>query len=157
MKKDFWFACLLFILLFSCEDNWGGKNHEEIIIEQDRSNFHLAGDFYNRELILLEFNDCLLLREEVKSVYKTKIDSWYFWLDYGKPFKISLKTFYNGKVYLDTTFWVEHPNVDSSYKVTVTHPHPYDWERYYKGGIPIKSWGYLPIDSSIRFIHLRNY
>lgn len=142
-------------VVLSCHQT-NSKNNTDSTNLQKQSNFILTGDFYNGEIIELKFNDSLVFNKTVVAD-SIKIVNKYFLLNYNKSFKIALRTLYNQQKYLDTIFIVNEIKSDSNFKLTITHPHPSDWKKYYKDGIPSKNWGYLPIDSSIRFVHLSRY
>jgi hypothetical protein len=155
MRFTFILPLLLSLFFFSCKESKNVKTYQKEK-NDDSNNFNFSGHFYSGELIELRINDSVVLYEQVVAD-TSKILNKYFLVDYTSPFKALLKTSYKGRIYLDTVLRVSNPKEGENYKITVTHPHPYDWKKYFKDGVPFKKWGYLPIDSSIRFIHLTTF
>lgn len=143
------------LILVSCQDSKQKSTNGKLVSDR-KSNFIFTGDFYKGELIELKFNDSLVLQEIVTTDSLTLI-SKYFTFNYDRPFSFSVRTFYKDQIYLDTNLLIREITKGTNYKVTVTHPHPHDWMKYYKDGIPYKNWGYLPIDSALRFVHISRY
>ncbi len=68
--------------------------------------------------------------------------------------KIRLISTFHNKRYIDTTFIFNANKKEDYYQIAISLPHPLNLDEYIKNGKIIKSWGYIPIDSSKRFIGL---
>ena len=113
--------------------------------------FH-AHTIFPNESITIKFNKEVILNKLVKS----KQEGYYVDKDFCLPnamnCTISVTSLLSSKKYIDTTFTVK--DLSNGYHLVISMPHPINWKEYYKDGVPPKEWGYLPIDSCIRFVRL---
>jgi hypothetical protein len=143
MKRIITYSLLFF--LFSCESDeihkFKGKNYSK--------NFSLySGTFFKDETITIKFNDEIIFNHKMDSTFQCyRI----FQIPYTDSFKISIKTKYDNKFYIDTSF--EGIKSTFGYILNISRPLPFNWKEYFVQGQPeaVSSWGYLPIDSCIRF------
>lgn len=154
MKQLIYYSLILF--LFSCNKGEVYKYKAE----KYSSNFKFfGGTIYYGEVIQIKYNDELIFRHKMDSVSGFPNAFHYFKefeLPYSDQFSISFTTSYNGKIYIDTT--VIGRKGDFGYHLTLSRSLPLDWgEAYFEDGKlePIKTWEYLPIDSSVRLIHFK--
>lgn len=119
------------------------------------NNFELyIARLFPDEVVKLYYNDELLLNYKVYSLdgfrFKRK-----FCLDYEETAQLRLTSIYQEKTYLDTVLTIKEQ--DFGYLLLVSVPHPVDWENYYDASktIPIKEWGNLAIENSVRLIYLK--
>lgn len=113
--------------------------------------FH-AHTIYPNENVTIRFNKEVILNETVKN----KQEGYYFDKDFCLPkvrdCLINVSTSFGSKKYIDTTILVN--DLSKNYHLVISMPHPVNWKEYYKDSFPPKNWGYLPIDSCIRFVKL---
>lgn len=113
--------------------------------------FH-AHTIFPNESIMIKFNKEVIFEKIIKSEQEGYYVDKNFCLPYAVNCTLNVTSFLNSKKYIDTTFTVKDLNI--GYHLVISMPHPINWKEYYKDGIPYKEWGYLSIDSCIRFVRL---
>ena len=114
--------------------------------------FHAAKIFPNEE-VLIKYNNGLILSklvEREKDGYNVMQD---FCLPKTKNCTIQIISIYKSVKYLDTTFIIKDL-ITTGYHIVISMPQPLNWRKYYEKEFHPRKWGYLPIDSCIRFVSL---
>jgi hypothetical protein len=109
---------------------------------------------YEREKLIVTINDSIFF---MRSRKPGGIDRFVerIPLPADRVFSIKVQTQYGDKTYIDTLITVGTYDSKANLRIAVTVPFPYDYPKYMKNGVQKKSWGTLPIDSSLRFFHFR--
>ena len=144
------FKTLIILLLLVVSCNQENKYSATKICNNFR--FH-AHTLYPDEIILIKFNNQVLLNTTIKNSQQGYYFDRDFCLPNLKDCTISISSFLKSKKYIDTTFIIKDL-LHSGYHLSISMPHPINWRKYYKNGFPPKAWGYLSIDSCIRFVKL---
>lgn len=154
MRIFFLFALASFF--FSCERG----NVYKYKADKNSSNLKFyAGTIFYNETIFIKYNDDLIFKYTMDSVkgypYAFQCNRE-FSIPYTDKFTISISTMLNGKTYLDTTMKCEKSNF--GYHLNVSRAVPFNYRYYFEEGKiePVKQWGYLPIDSCIRFVTIES-
>ena len=155
MMKYFLFALLLAagvlsyivtLFLLSCDS---GEVYEYQGNKKSKNFVFSAATIFKDEIVTVKYNNDIILRHKVDSI-KGYFCYREFLLPMTGHFSISVSTTFNGKSYIDTTFYGSEAQF--GYRLIVTQPYPLNWKDYFTDESPVRSrdWGYLPIDSSLR-------
>jgi hypothetical protein len=138
---------IMVLLMISCTND---KKYEAT---ETCSNlrFH-AHTIFPGENIIIKFNKEVILNETINNMQEGYYFDKNFYLPNTKDCIISINTSLKSKRYIDTSFVVNR--INNIYHLIISMPHPINWEEFYQDSVPPKEWGYLPIDSCIRFVKL---
>jgi hypothetical protein len=144
--------CLLILICFSCSSEVQTENEMLNSKAAECQTLTLSGSFFPDEVLVISYNDSVILKQKLDSTVSGYRYGKDFCLHLTDTFKLKLQTFYKSKLVLDTTF--TGYGAEEYYSVSTSLPHPLSNEGYIENGKIIKEWGYLPIDSSRRYMQL---
>ena len=108
---------------------------------------------YPDEEIFFFLNNELIYKNKIADSIKGFLIEKDFCIEYSTKTIIRVLTKKNGTKFIDTTFSLTKQ--DFGYFINISMPHPINWKDFYSNsGVPIKEWGYLSIDSSIRIVSI---
>lgn len=143
---------LLILICFSCSSEVQTENEMHNEKAAECKTLTLSGSFFPDEELVISYNDSVILKQKLDSTVSGYRYGKDFCLDLTDTFKLKLQTFYKSKLVLDTTF-IGY-GIEGYYSLSTSLPHPLSNEGYIENGKIVREWGYLPIDSSRRYMQL---
>ncbi len=144
--------CPLILICFSCGSEVQKNNEMLSTTDTECKTLTLSGSFFPDEELVISFNDSVILKQKLDSTFSGYRYGKNFCIELTDTFKLKLQTFYKSELVLDTTF--TGYGAEEYYTLSTSLPHPLSNKGYIENGKIIKNWGYLPIDSSRRYMQL---